>query len=138
MAVINKINIVNNVGESEDYDIETNFTPAVKQYIENQCVPSSIEGLSVPNSQATEYTAEYDMDILAVCSSVSGVSQIVYVNHAEIARVNAPLSGQAVTATIAFTLLKGDKFYITRGSTSTGGPTACCRKYINRDYSLRG
>lgn len=138
MAVINQINLVNNVGESETHDIETKFTPTVKGYIQNQCVPGAIEALSVPNSQATEYTAEYDMDILAVCSSVSGVFQAVYVNHAEIARIVAPISGQAVTATVAFTLLKGDKFYITRGSSSTGAPTACCRKYINRDYSLRG
>lgn len=137
MAVINQINLVNNVGESETYDIETKITPAVRAYIQNQCVPSAIEGLSVPNTQATEYTAEYDMDILAVCSSVSGVAQIVYVNHTEIARVAAPLSGQACTATVAFTLLKGDKFYITRGSSSTGAPSACCRKYLLRDYTGR-
>lgn len=137
MAVINQINLVNNVGENETYDIETKFTPAVKEYIQKQCVPSNIEALTVPYSKATAYTAEYDMDILATCSAVSTTAQIVYVNDFEIARVNAQLTGQACQATVAFTLLKGDRFYITRGSSSVSAPTACCRKYINRDYSIR-
>lgn len=137
MAVINQINLVNNVGEAETYDIETKITSAVREYIQNQTVPGSIETLTVPNTQATEYTAEYDMEVFATASSVSNVPQIVYVNHTAIARVNAPLSGQAATATITFTLLKGDTFYITRGSTSVGAPFAYCRKYLSRDYSGR-
>lgn len=56
MAVINQINLVNNVGESETYDIETKFTPVVREYIQNQNKVSPPEDITTEGKSATEST----------------------------------------------------------------------------------
>lgn len=54
MAVINQINLVNNVGESETYDIETKITPAIREYIQNQNKVSTPEDITTEGKSATE------------------------------------------------------------------------------------
>ena len=103
----------------------TNVLPEVFDHSK----PSAYREQTVTYTAATAQTAPTDMDVYATMSSVSAVSQIVYVNGAEIMRVNAPLTGQACTATASFSLKKGDIWYITRGSTSVGAPTAACKAY---------
>lgn len=137
MAVINQISLINNVGDQELYDIETKITTDVATYISNQVTPDDYEGLAVPNTSGAAYTADFDMEVSALCGSVSGVAQQIYVNDVLIGQVQSPLSGQACQSVCTFFLKKGDTFYITRGSSAMSAPSAYCRRYRNRDYSTR-
>lgn len=137
MAVINQISLINNVGDQELYDIETKITTVIATYISNQVTPDDYEVLAVPNTSATAYTADFDMEVFALCGAVSATAQQIYVNDVRIGQVQAPLTGQACQSLCTFFLKKGDTFYITRGSSSTSAPSAYCRRYRNRDYSTR-
>ena len=60
MAVINKINIVNNVGESEEYDIETIITNIIRGYIQNQTKLSPMEQVTISSDSNNPTVAEFD------------------------------------------------------------------------------
>lgn len=134
MAVINQINLVNNVGESETYDIETKITPAISQYMRNQQKLSTPETVTVETSGSFRaFTAEYDGIVTLQWAAYAGAGvREVQVNNnliAEIGLVYYP-GGTAVTV-YSFPVNKGDVITFTSASYSTNH----VRYYKLRDYS---
>lgn len=134
MAVINKINLVNNVGESETYDIETKITPAISQYMRNQQKLSAPETVTTQTSGSNrEFTAEYDGIVTLIWAAYAGAGiRDISVNGNIIASVGLVYyPGGTANTTYSFPVNKGDVISFSSASYSTNH--ACFYKL--RDYS---
>lgn len=134
MAIINQINLVNNVGESETYDIETKITPAISQYMRNQQKLSAPETVTTQTSGSTRtFTAEYDGIVTLLWTAYAGAGiREISINGEVIASVGLVYypGGTANTA-YSFPVNKGDVVTFTSTSYSTNH----VRYYKQRDYS---
>lgn len=134
MAVINQINLINNVGESETFDIETKITPAISQYMRKQQKLSAPETVTTETSGSVrKFTAEYDGIItLEWTGYASAGIREVFINgdlFAQIGMVYYP-GGSAITV-YSFPVNKGDVVTFTSQSYSTNH----ARFYKERDYT---
>lgn len=123
MAVINQINLVNNVGESETYDIETKITPAVCEYIQNQNLLSDFESITLGTTSATATEMPYD-GFLTVSHRpivVGGSSSAsVHINEQVFSSDYSTSQNFIITQKHTYPVKKGDLVYVT-GQTSTEG-----------------
>ena len=136
MAVINQINLVNNVGESETYDIETKITETVAKYIENQNLLSEFEDVTLSPSSATATEMEYDGFLIVnhQATAIGGtVYASVFINGVQFSASWSTTQNVIITTRDTYPIKKGDKVYVT-GMTSTTGK---CRFFKQRDYSNR-
>ena len=134
MAVINEINLINNVGEAETYDIETKITPAVREYIQNQNKLSDFEDISLGTSAATATEIEYDgfLIIYHQATAIGGtVYASVFINGVQFSASWSTTQNVIVTTRDTYAVKKGDKVYVT-GMTSTTGKV---RYFKQRDYT---
>ena len=134
MAVINEINLINNVGEAETYDIETKITPAVREYIQNQNKLSDFEDISLGTSAATATEIEYDgfLIIYHQATAIGGtVYASVFINGVQFSASWSTTQNIIVTTRDTYAVKKGDKVYVT-GMTSTTGKV---RYFKQRDYT---
>lgn len=134
MAVINQINLVNNVGESETYDLETKITPAISQYMRNQQKLSAPETVTIQTSGSDKtFTAEYDgiVTLMWVAYAGAGVRDIS-INGNIIASVGLVYyPGGTANTVYSFPVNKGD--IVTFSSASYSTNHVCYYKL--RDYS---
>lgn len=134
MAVINQINLVNNVGESETYDVETKITPALQTFFENQNKLSDPESLELQNvGNVRAFVAEYDGFITLTASSGGVAANFTfYVNETQFAKGTAPGVTSVITQTsVTCAVNKGDTCRIT----GTGSYSASARYFKSRLYS---
>lgn len=136
MAVINKINIVNNVGESETYDIETIITEAIGKYIDNQNKLSDFETITVATSSAHPTEMPYD-GFLVINLTPTVVGSTVYstvnINGVSFSANYSTTGNFILSLRDTFPIKKGDLVYVTGYTNSQ--PQA--RFFKNRDYSNR-
>lgn len=136
MAVINKINIVNNVGESETYDLETIITEAISKYIDNQNKLSDFEDITVATSSANPTEMPYD-GFLVINRTPTAVGGTVYstvnINGISFSANYSTTGNFILSLRDTFPIKKGDLVYVT-GYTSSH-PQA--RFFKDRDYSNR-
>lgn len=134
MAVINQINLVNNVGEIEPYDIETKITPALAQYMRNQQKISAPETVTTQVSGSNRtFTAEYDgiVTLLWSGTAIAG-TRAIYINENLITSIGVIYyPGGSATTAYSFPVNKGD--IVTFASTNY--TTNYVRYYKLRDYS---
>lgn len=134
MAVINQINLVNNVGESETYDIETKITETIAEYMRNQQKISTCETVTVQTSGSNKtFTAEYDgiVTLEWVAHAGAGIRE-VSINGNVIATVGLVYYPNGTAFTVySFPVNKGDIISFTSASYSTN----YVRYYKLRDYS---
>ncbi len=134
MAVINQINLVNNVGESETYDIETKITPAVREYIQNQNKLSDFETLTLGNTQASAVEMEYDGFLFVTRRAVvigGSTTGVVHINDVSFS-LDYSTTGNYIGSSIdTYPVKKGDIIYVT-GALST---SAHVRFFKARDYT---
>lgn len=136
MAVINQINLVNNVGESETYDIETKITPAVREYIENQNLLSDIETIQLGTTAATATEMEYDGFLLVTRRAVviaGSSSSTVYINGVAFTLDYSTTGNYIGSSLDTQPVKKGDVVYVTGALSSS----VRARFFKNRDYSNR-
>lgn len=136
MAVINKLNIVNNVGESEEYDIETIITDAIRGYLQNQNKLAEIEEYSLPSSAQTAIEMPYDgflfgKVIKATANPNSSIA--IWVNGIELVESIYYAQPLSRTDTLCVPIKKGDSVYCV----STGTRTTYARFFKERDYTNR-
>lgn len=134
MAVINQINLVNNVGEQETYDIETKITPALQTFFENQNKLSNPEDLELQTvGSVRAYVAEYDGYITLTGSSGGIASNFnFYLNETIFARGTAPgVTGVITQTCVTCAVNKGDTCRIS----GTGSYSASARYFKSRLYS---
>lgn len=136
MAVINQINIVNNVGESETFDIETKITPTVGAYIENQNLLSDFETITLGNSQAAAVEMEYDGFLFVTRRAVvigGSTTGVVHINDVSFS-LDYSTTGNYIGSSIdTYPIKKGDVVFVT-GALST---SAHARYFKQRDYTNR-
>ncbi len=133
MAVINQINLVNNVGESETYDIETKITPALQTFFKNQNELSDSEDLELQTvGSVRAFVAEYDGFITLTASSGGIASNFTFlVNETIFAKSTAPgVSGVITQTCVTCAVNKGDTCRIT----GTGSYAATARYFKSRLY----
>ena len=134
MAVINQINLVNNVGESETYDIETKITPAISQYMRNQQKISAPETVTIETSGSNKtFIAEYDGIVTLEWTgyAIAGIRSI-FVNEnliAEIGTIYYP--GGSAKTVYSFPVNKGDIVTFSGANYTTNH----VRYYKLRDYN---
>lgn len=136
MAVINQINLVNNVGEQETYDIETKITPAVRAYIENQNLLSDFETITLSNSSATPTEMEYDGFLLITRRAVvigGSASSTVNINGIAFTLDYSTTGNYIGSSLDTQPVKKGDVVFVS-GALST---IARARFFKNRDYTNR-
>ena len=136
MAVINQINLVNNVGESETYDIETKITETVSKYIDNQNLLSDFEDITLGASSATATKMQYDgfLVLYHQAAAIGGtVSASVFINGVQFSATWSTTQNLIVTTRDTYPIKKDDKVYVT-GMTSTTGKV---RYFKQRDYTNR-
>ena len=136
MAVINQINLINNVGESETYDIETKITPAIREYIQNQNKLADIEEYSLPSSAQTAIEMPYDGFLFGkvVKATANPNSSIaIWVNGIELIESMYYAQPFSRTDTICVPIKKGDSVYCV----SAGTRTTYARFFKERDYTNR-
>lgn len=136
MAVINQINLVNNVGESETYDIETKITPALRAYFQEQNILADIEEYSLPTSAQTAIEMPYDGFLFGKVIKATanpGGSIAIWVNGIELVEYTYYSQPFARTDTICVPVKKGDSVYCV----STGTRTTYARFFKKRDYTDR-
>lgn len=114
MAVINQINLINNVGESETYDIETKITPAVRAYIQNQNKLSAMEQVTISSDSNNPTIAEFDGFLIVentLTSNNGTVTRHFYINGIDLSAQS--ISQYAVQRSEYLTLPvnKGDEIY---------------------------
>lgn len=134
MAVINQINLVNNVGESETYDIETKITPAIALYMRNQQKLSAPETVTTQTSGSTRtFTAEYDGIVTLLWQAYAGAGiRDISINGNIIASVGLVYYPGGTSNTVySFPVNKGDVVSFSSASYSTN----YVRYYKLRDYS---
>ena len=136
MAVINQINLVNNVGESETYDIETKITEAVSKYIDNQNKLSDFETITVATSSANPTEMPYD-GFLVINRTPTAVAGTVYstvnINGVSFSANYSTTGNFILSLRDTFPVKKGDLVYVTGFTNSQ--PQA--RFFKDRDYSNR-
>lgn len=136
MAVINKINIVNNVGESETYDLETIITEAIGKYIDNQNKLSDFETITLATSSANPTEMPYD-GFLVINRTPTVVGSTVYsnvvINGVSFSSNYSTTQNFILSLRDTYPIKKGDLVYVT-GYTSSQ-PQA--RFFKDRDYSNR-
>lgn len=134
MAVINQINLVNNVGESETYDIETKITPAVRAYIQNQNKLSDFEAVTLGTSSASPAEMPYD-GFIVVKRAPTVVGSTVYsnvvINGVQFSSNYSTTQNFIISLRDTYPVKKGDLVYVT-GYTSS---TAQARFFKDRDYT---
>lgn len=135
MAVINQINLVNNVGESETYDIETKITPAVRAYIQNQNKLSAMEQVTISSDSNNPTVAEFDGFLIVENSLTSNngtTTRHFYINSIDL--LAQSISQYAVQRSEYLTLpvRKGDEIYAPVASYVLN---AYFMYYKNRDYT---
>lgn len=136
MAVINKINIVNNVGESETYDLETIITEAIGKYIDNQNLLSDFETIKLGTTAATATEMEYDGFLFVVRRAVvigSSTSSTVNINGVAFILDYSTTGNYIGSSLDTQPVKKGDIVFVT-GAAST---SAQVRFFKARDYSNR-
>ena len=134
MAVINQINLINNVGEGETYDIETKITEAISQYMRNQQKISTPETVTTQTSGSNRiFTAEYDGIVTLIWAAYAGAGiRDISVNGNVIASVGLVYYPGGTANTIySFPVNKGDVVSFQ----STSYSTNYVRYYKLRDYS---
>lgn len=134
MAVINQINLVNNVGESETYDIETKITPAVRAYIQNQNNFSDFEPITLGTSSASPVEMPYDGFIVVNRAPTvvgSTVHSSVVINGVAFSSTYSTTQNFILSLRDTYPVKKGDLVYVT-GYTSS---TAQARFFKDRDYT---
>lgn len=134
MAVINQINLINNVGEGETYDIETKITEAISQYMRNQQKISTPETVTTQTSGSNRiFTAEYDGIVTLIWAAHAGAGvRNISVNGNVIASVGLVYYPGGTANTIySFPVNKGDVVSFQSTSYSTNH----VRYYKLRDYS---
>lgn len=135
MAVINQINLVNNVGESETYDIETKITPAVRAYIQNQNKLSAMEQVTISSDSNNPTIAEFDGFLIVentLTSNNGTATRHFYINGIDLSAQS--ISQYAVQRSEYLTLpvRKGDEIYTPIASYV---PNAYFMYYKTRDYT---
>lgn len=136
MAVINKINIVNNVGESETYDLETIITEAIGKYIDNQNNLSDYETITLSNSSAAPTEMEYDGFLFITRRAVvvgGGASSTVNINGVAFTLDYSTTGNYIGSSLDTQPIKKGDVVFVS-GAISTN---ARARFFKARDYSNR-
>lgn len=136
MAVINQINLINNVGEAETFDIETKITPAVREYIQNQNVLADIEEYALPSTAGTAVEMPYDgflMGKLVKGTATPQGSIAFHVNGIELVDYTYYAQPFGRTDTLCVPVKKGDSVYCV----STGTRTTYARFFKQRDYTDR-
>lgn len=136
MAVINKLNIVNNVGESEEYDIETIITNAIRGYLQNQNTLADLEEYSLPSSAQTAIEMPYDGFLFGKVVKPTANPQgsiVIWVNGIELVESMYYSQPFSRTDTICVPIKKGDTVYCV----SSGTRTTYARFFKNRDYTDR-
>lgn len=136
MAVINQINLVNNVGESETYDIETKITETIGKYIDNQNNLSDFESITLGTTTATATEMEYDGFLFITRRAVViGGSATSTVNINGVAfTLDYSTTGNYIGSSLdTQPVKKGDVVYITGALSSS----ARARFFKARDYSNR-
>lgn len=136
MAVINQINLVNNVGESETYDIETKITPAVRAYIQNQNELADIEEYSLPSSAQTAVEMPYDGFLMGKIVKATANPQgsiAFHVNGIELVNYTYYSQPFGRTDTLCIPIKKGDSVYCV----TSGTRTTYARFFKKRDYTDR-
>lgn len=114
MAVINKLNIVNNVGESEEYDIETIITNAIRGYLQNQTKLSPMEQVTISSDSNNPTVAEFDGFLIVentLTSNNGTATRHFYINGIDLPTQS--ISQYAVQRSEYLTLpvRKGDEIY---------------------------
>ena len=114
MAVINQINLINNVGEGETYDIETKITPAVRAYIQNQNKLSAMEQVTISSDSNNPTVAEFDGFLIVentLTSNNGTATRHFYINGIDLSAQS--ISQYAVQRSEYLTLPvhKGDEIY---------------------------
>lgn len=135
MAVINQINLVNNVGESETYDIETKFTPAVREYIRNQVKLSAMEQVTISSDSNSPTVAEFDGFLIVentLTSNNGTTTRHLYINGIDL--IAQSISQYAVQRSEYLTIpvCKGDEIYAPIAAYVV---TAYFMYYKARDYT---
>lgn len=136
MAVINQINLVNNVGESETYDIETKITPAIREYIQNQNTLADLEEYPLPSSAQTAVGMPYDGFLFGKVVKPTANPQgsiAIWVNGVELVEYTYYAQPFGRTDTIIVPIKKGDSVYCV----SAGTRTTYARFFKERDYTNR-
>ncbi len=136
MAVINKVNIVNNVGEQEEYDIETIITEAIGGYLDKQNKLSDFETITVGTSSANPTEMPYD-GFLVINRTPTVVGGTVYsavnINGVSFSANYSTTGNFILSLRDTFPVKKGDLVYVTGYTNSQ--PQA--RFFKDRDYSNR-
>ena len=114
MAVINKINLVNNVGENEEFDIETIITNAIRGYLQNQNRLSAMEQVTISVDSNNPTVAEFDGFLIVentLTSSNGTTTRHFYINGVDLSAQS--ISQYAVQRSEYLTLpvRKGDEIY---------------------------
>lgn len=136
MAVINQINLVNNVGESETFDIETKITPTLRMYFQKQNTLADIEEYSLPSSAQTAIEMPYDGFLfgkVAKATANPSSSIAIWVNGIELIEYMYYSQPFSRTDTICVPIKKGDSVYCV----STGTRNTYARFFKERDYTDR-
>ena len=134
MAVINKINLVNNVGESEEYDIETIITNAIRGYLQNQNKLSDFETVTLGTSSAAPVEMPYD-GFIVINRAPTVVGSTVYsnvvINGVQFSSNYSTTQNFILSLRDTYPVKKGDLVYVT-GYTSA---IAQARFFKDRDYT---
>lgn len=135
MAVINQINLVNNVGESETFDIETKITDTVRQYIHDQTELSDMEEVTLSANENDPTICEYDGFLLLsayVISNNGTTSRYLYKNNVQIPVLSVSQYAVSRTSPYLIPIKKGDSLYM---STSALQNKAWFMYYKKRYYA---
>lgn len=135
MAVINQINLVNNVGESETFDIETKITPAVRAYIQNQNKLSPMEVTPLGVGEANATVAQYDGFLILqyyLISNNGTQARYLFVNGQELDFSSVSQYAVSRQSFITLPVRKGDSFYV---SNANFIQHAWFMYYKDRDYT---
>lgn len=136
MAVINQINLVNNVGESETYDIETKITEAVGKYIDNQNLLSDFETVQLGTTAATATEMEYDGFLFVTRRAVvigGSASSTVNINGVAFTLDYSTTGNYIGSSLDTQPVKKGDVVFVSGALSSS----ARARFFKARDYSNR-
>lgn len=135
MAVINQINLVNNVGESETYDIETKITPDVRAYIQNQNKLSAMEQVTISSDSNNPTVTEFDGFLIVENTLISNngtTTRHFYINGMDLPASSVSQYAIQRSEYLTIPVRKGDEIYTSIASYVVN---AFFMYYKARDYT---
>lgn len=135
MAVVNQLNLINNVGEEETYDIETKITPTIKQYFRNQVQLSAMEQVTISTDSNDPTVAEFDGFLIiqnTVTSNNGTTTRHLYINGVDFPSTSVSQYAVQRSEIATIPVRKGDEIY---APVATFIINAYFMYYKARDYS---